>query len=101
MDPILSSPLSSSPSTAVPQWDLLTSNPPYISPSGFSLSTSRSVRNWEPKLALVPPVERVDLHQKHFYDHWYPGDDNLLPLEKGKVEYAEEDVFYARLLEIA
>lgn len=118
MDPILSTPLSSSTNTDTgevqDEWDLLTSNPPYISPRGFSVSTSRSVRNWEPKLALVPPVERVDLHQRHFYDHYYPDDENLLPLPKrggagekkrtergGGVEYAEEDIFYARLLEIA
>ncbi|EGO61105.1 hypothetical protein NEUTE1DRAFT_36678 [Neurospora tetrasperma FGSC 2508] len=77
LDPFLSIPSLSSTSSSSTgtggEWDLLTSNPPYISPSGFALSTSRSVRNWEPKLALVPPVER----------------------------YQEEDVFYARLLEIA
>lgn len=101
LDPILSTtPLSSSSTSSTAgtgEWDLLTSNPPYISPSGFALSTSRSVRNWEPKLALVPPVERVDLHQKHFYDHYYPDNENLLR----KVDYQPEDVFYARLLEIA
>ncbi len=36
------------------KWDILISNPPYISPRGFAKQTSRSVRNWEPKLALVP-----------------------------------------------
>ncbi|CCC10082.1 unnamed protein product [Sordaria macrospora k-hell] len=119
LDPILSIPLLSSSSSSSSssstsstydtgytgdEWDILTSNPPYISPSGFLVSTSRSVRNWEPKLALVPPVERVDLHQKHFYDHYYPDNENLLPPSKkgkGVVEYEEEDVFYARLLEIA
>ncbi|KAK3499346.1 S-adenosyl-L-methionine-dependent methyltransferase [Neurospora hispaniola] len=103
LDPILSTPSLSSTSSSSSstgtggEWDLLTSNPPYISPSGFALSTSRSVRNWEPKLALVPPVERVDLHQKHFYDHYYADNEILLQT----VEYQEEDVFYARLLEIA
>ncbi|KAK3956063.1 S-adenosyl-L-methionine-dependent methyltransferase [Pseudoneurospora amorphoporcata] len=111
VDPILSTPVCSEQCAAQeaeeqqqqqqPTWDLLTSNPPYISPSGFLVSTSRSVRNWEPKLALVPPVERVDLHQKHFYHHYYPDDENLLPTQKGNVEYEEEDVFFARLLEIA
>lgn len=38
------------------QWDIVVSNPPYISPKGFNRTTTRSVRNWEPKLALVPPV---------------------------------------------
>lgn len=35
-------------------WDILISNPPYISPSAF-WKTTRSVRNYEPHLALVPP----------------------------------------------
>lgn len=39
----------------------------------------------------------MDLHQKHFYDHYYSDNDNLL---QTKVQYREEDVFYARLLEI-
>ena len=35
--------------------DILTANPPYISPTHFSSSrTSRSVRRYEPRLALVP-----------------------------------------------
>ncbi|MCJ1435129.1 hypothetical protein MMC27_004499 [Xylographa pallens] len=40
------------------QWDILISNPPYISPSSFDTDTERSVRNYEPKLALVPPSPR-------------------------------------------
>lgn len=36
--------------------DVIVSNPPYISPQQFSGgTTSRSVRKFEPKLALVPP----------------------------------------------
>ncbi|MCJ1458065.1 hypothetical protein MMC28_008436 [Mycoblastus sanguinarius] len=35
-------------------WDLVVSNPPYISPLAFNRTTSRSVRNYEPKSALVP-----------------------------------------------
>jgi HemK-like putative methylase len=37
-------------------WDVLIANPPYISPRQFSPggATTRSVRRWEPKLALVP-----------------------------------------------
>ena len=35
-------------------WDVLIANPPYISPRLFDTETSRSVRNWEPKAALVP-----------------------------------------------
>lgn len=36
-------------------WDIIVSNPPYISPSSFARDTERSVRNYEPRLALVPP----------------------------------------------
>ncbi|KAL8906228.1 MAG: hypothetical protein Q9207_002150 [Kuettlingeria erythrocarpa] len=40
------------------EWDIVVSNPPYISPDGYDRNTTRSVRNWEPKTALVPPVSR-------------------------------------------
>lgn len=36
------------------EWDIVISNPPYISPKGFDNTTSRSVKNYEPKIALVP-----------------------------------------------
>ena len=36
-------------------WDIVISNPPYISPKGYWKTTTRSVRLFEPKLALVPP----------------------------------------------
>lgn len=61
-------------------WDVVLSNPPYISPQGYWRDTSRGVRNWEPKLALVPPA--------------MPGVDGLGPGGAG-------DVFYPRVLEIA
>ncbi|KAI9709131.1 MAG: hypothetical protein M1820_003577 [Bogoriella megaspora] len=57
------------------RFDVVLSNPPYISSSGFKSSTSRSVRNFEPRLALVP-------HQASASSE-----------ESG-------DVFYPRLLEI-
>ncbi|MCJ1393041.1 hypothetical protein MMC18_005913 [Xylographa bjoerkii] len=38
--------------------DILVANPPYISPASFAAHTERSVRNYEPKLALVPPSPR-------------------------------------------
>jgi len=34
--------------------DVVVANPPYISPRGYERETARSVRLWEPKLALVP-----------------------------------------------
>ncbi|OTB06096.1 hypothetical protein M426DRAFT_319168 [Hypoxylon sp. CI-4A] len=60
--------------------DVLVSNPPYISARGFNRDTERSVRNYEPKLALVP---QQDASLSSFPDA------------------RPEDVFYARLLEIA
>ncbi|KAK4580494.1 hypothetical protein LTR86_000697 [Recurvomyces mirabilis] len=39
----------------MPSYDILISNPPYISPKAFRTTTARSVRHYEPKLALVPP----------------------------------------------
>ena len=36
-------------------WDIVISNPPYISPREYWKTTTRSVRGFEPKLALVPP----------------------------------------------
>jgi hypothetical protein len=52
-------------------WDILISNPPYISPSAFRTTTARSVRGFEPRLALVPPNEagRGDTEQG---DAFYP-----------------------------
>jgi HemK-like putative methylase len=53
--------------------DVLVSNPPYISEDSFNHDTARSVRNWEPRLALVPLVPNI-------------------------VGVAPEDVFYDRLM---
>ena len=36
-------------------WDILVANPPYISPQSFLRDTERSVRKYEPTVALVPP----------------------------------------------
>lgn len=41
-------------------FDIVIANPPYISPDAFSNTTSRSVRNYEPKLALVPAVREYN-----------------------------------------
>lgn len=61
--------------------DVMVSNPPYISTWGFNRDTGRSVRNFEPRLALVP--------------------DERLRATAACLGCELEDVFYARLLDIA
>ncbi|KAG8158831.1 hypothetical protein KVR01_011274 [Diaporthe batatas] len=63
---------------AVEGCDVMVCNPPYVSRWAFSHQTARSVRNYEPRIAQVPDVA-------------YGG--------AGAVRH--EDVFYARLLDIA
>ncbi|KAK8235178.1 S-adenosyl-L-methionine-dependent methyltransferase [Phyllosticta capitalensis] len=63
-------------SRASPNWDILISNPPYISSHDFRKTTARSVRKFEPKLALVPPAGVSEI----------PDDG---------------DLFYPRLLDVA
>ncbi|KAF7907283.1 uncharacterized protein EAF01_004870 [Botrytis porri] len=65
--------------------DVIVSNPPYISEDGFNKETTRSVKNWEPKLALVPDVSRWETVH--------------LNADFRKVSLFEvEDIFYHRLL---
>ncbi|EEP78277.1 predicted protein [Uncinocarpus reesii 1704] len=68
-------------------WDVLISNPPYISTADFGDGTTkRSVRLHEPKLALVPPpLTSSGQSQKMAYDEIT----------------AREDSFYPRLLDIS
>ena len=61
-------------------WDIMISNPPYISPRGFNTETSRSVRNYEPRLALVPAA--------------HDSETTAFGGSRG-------DLFYPRLLELA
>jgi methylase of polypeptide subunit release factors len=61
--------------------DIIISNPPYISKAKFNCETTRSVRNWEPKLALVP------------------GPRNLLKHTQSP-SISLEDIFYYQLLSI-
>ena len=67
-------------------WDIIVSNPPYVSPQGFTRETARSVRKFEPKTALVPP------------------DPSAISDVSGNApdrDIAIGDAFYPRLLEIA
>ena len=47
---------SAMPGDCIAKCDVFTANPPYISSQGFKSETSRSVRNYEPRLALVPSL---------------------------------------------
>ena len=64
-------------------WDIIISNPPYVSPKAFNTITSPSVRKFEPKLALVPNEVHLD----------------PLVIETSRDE-AIGDTFYSRLLEV-
>ncbi|KAI1497562.1 S-adenosyl-L-methionine-dependent methyltransferase [Biscogniauxia marginata] len=59
---------------------VLVANPPYVSARGFDRDTARAVRRYEPRRALVPPAAAA---------------------EHGDWDCAPEDVFYARLLDVA
>jgi methylase of polypeptide subunit release factors len=55
----------------VPEYEILISNPPYISSAAFRITTAASVRRYEPKLALVPPHARK-VHAIQDGDAFYP-----------------------------
>jgi hypothetical protein len=90
-----------------PFWDILISNPPYISPSGYWKTTTRSVRGYEPKLALVPPftMRRDDTQQG---DMFYPRllevardvEAKIVLLEVADLEQAHRVASRARSLDI-
>lgn len=57
------------------RWDIVISNPPYISPEDYDVGgrTEASVREFEPKLALVPPPpEKTAKRWLHSGDTFYP-----------------------------
>lgn len=66
------------------QWDILIANPPYISPRAFNTTTERSVRNFEPKGALVPSSS-----------------SSRAGAQGAKDGNAGGDIFYPRLLRVA
>jgi methylase of polypeptide subunit release factors len=55
-----------------PEWDIIISNPPYISPVAFNRDTTRSVRNFEPNIALVPISQTQGLSDQEQGDMFYP-----------------------------
>lgn len=52
-------------------FNLLTANPPYISPKSFKRTTSRSVRDFEPLQALVPPTTEASTSDTEIGDLFY------------------------------
>jgi methylase of polypeptide subunit release factors len=76
-----------SAATGKNNWDILISNPPYISPSAFAHTTTRSVKRYEPRLALVPPSPSSPSSPSS-------SSSPLLDAEHG-------DLFYPRLLSLA
>ncbi|KAK0362820.1 hypothetical protein LTR91_022051 [Friedmanniomyces endolithicus] len=54
-----------------PTCDIIISNPPYISAKAFRTTTARSVRHFEPRLALVPHNSR-HTDSEHDGDAFYP-----------------------------
>jgi len=70
--------------------DIIISNPPYISPQSYLRDTSRSVRNYEPKAALVPRGN---------------GDGGVVGngecKDDARRDTAIGDRFYSRIMEIA
>ncbi|KAI0429525.1 S-adenosyl-L-methionine-dependent methyltransferase [Xylaria sp. FL1042] len=75
--------------------DILVSNPPYISQRGFEVDTGRSVRNYEPKIALVPAGVSSNLATTT------TNPILATPTSVITTTCAPEDIFYARLLDVA
>lgn len=71
-----------------PNVNIIVSNPPYISQEAFRTETTRSVRNWEPKLALVPEKR----HPLATFER--PPSESLKAVEATEAA----DIFYQRLL---
>ncbi|KAI1178533.1 S-adenosyl-L-methionine-dependent methyltransferase [Nemania sp. FL0916] len=92
--------------------DILVSNPPYISQRGFAVDTARSVRHYEPKLALVPPLPPLPSISP---PPTSPSHTSASPSNTStstsrtptsahtpdRPACAPEDIFYARLLSIS
>jgi methylase of polypeptide subunit release factors len=71
-------------SPAKPNYDVLISNPPYISSAAFRITTAASVRRYEPKLALVPPHSPAQ-HIIEDGDAFYPKLFDIARLVNSKV----------------
>lgn len=81
-------------------WDILISNPPYISPAQFGNgTTARSVRFYEPKLALVPPTAMPNGERKPSESNQTLHVEHELAAGTGLDSHA--DTFYPRLISIS
>lgn len=75
------------PSSSSSSVDVVVSNPPYITASGYARETERSVRLWEPRLALEAGPGGDDQHGE---DDRHGGDDRH-----------DGDAFYPRVASLA
>jgi hypothetical protein len=93
-------------------FSIIISNPPYISSSSFARETTRSVRLYEPKLALVPDPEKYSslknksaqaVASKSGTDSSYQTSKAESPAPKNPttLEIDPADIFYHRLLRLS
>jgi len=90
-------------------FSIIISNPPYISSSSFARETTRSVRLYEPKLALVPDPERYSSLKnkstsKSGTNSSYQTSKAEPPSPKDQttpLEIDPADIFYHRLLRLS
>ncbi|KAF3180686.1 hypothetical protein TWF788_006710 [Orbilia oligospora] len=66
--------------------DILIANPPYVSANGYWEDTERSVRLYEPEIALVPPEKRPENVSDNFLreDFFYPAIEEFAAYFKSK-----------------
>ena len=79
------------------KWDVIVSNPPYISKKDYAPGglTSRSVRMFEPKLALVPAEDTLSFY-KRIMEISIGANAKLTALEVGGSDQAREVVDLAK-----
>jgi methylase of polypeptide subunit release factors len=80
-------------------WDILISNPPYISPAAFAHTTTRSVKRYEPRLALVPPSSSSSSPSPSSTPSL--NSPSSASLDSTQADTAQGDLFYPRLLTLA
>jgi methylase of polypeptide subunit release factors len=77
-------------------YNIIISNPPYISRSSFFSTTSHSVQKYEPRLALVPEASSYAGSER-----WIQRYMDCKAMRKGDAELAQDaDIFYRQLLRI-